>query len=411
MAVITSFSPKAISLWERWEHWFALPADTTPAERRLVNIVSISFPILWLIYFFYVFLFAYWGVWPLVLTSFISVIILTATLVLWRKQRRRQLALAIAAALILADISLVILFLSWAFGAQYAAITLFLTFMLTSLYPRWVTVAVAVVIMLLFIGWYYYTVFFPPLASVPPLQLAVFNSLNIAATFGTIGIATLYLVNEADRAEQANEELLNNVLPSSIAARLKKKEPTIADGFQNASILFADLVGFTPVSQKLTPDELVEMLDTIFSRFDELVDQYGLEKIKTIGDEYMVASGIPTPREDHAQALADFALAMRDSLTEYSETNGVDLRMRIGINSGPVVAGVIGKRRFLYDLWGDSVNTASRMESHGIPGEIQITEATRDLLDGQFTYVDRGVIDIKGKGPMQTYLLQPNGHA
>jgi class 3 adenylate cyclase len=216
---------------------------------------------------------------------------------------------------------------------------------------------------------------------------------------------------EAERANKANEDLLNNVLPKSIAARLKKKEPTIADGFQNASILFADLAGFTPVSQKMTPDELVKMLDAIFSRFDELVDQYGLEKIKTIGDEYMVASGIPIPREDHAQALADFALAMRDSLAEYSETNGVELRMRIGINSGPVVAGVIGKRRFLYDLWGDSVNTASRMESHGIPGEIQVTEATRDLLDGQFTFIDRGLIDIKGKGPMQTYLLRPNGHS
>jgi class 3 adenylate cyclase len=152
------------------------------------------------------------------------------------------------------------------------------------------------------------------------------------------------------------------------------------------------------------------MLDTIFSRFDELVDQYSLEKIKTIGDEYMVASGIPIPREDHAQALADFALAMRSSLAEYSAANDVDRRMRIGINSGPVVAGVIGKRRFLYDLWGDSVNTASRMESHGIPGEIQVSEATRARLDGRFTFVDRGIIDIKGRGPMQTYLLQLNGH-
>ncbi len=150
------------------------------------------------------------------------------------------------------------------------------------------------------------------------------------------------------------------------------------------------------------------MLDDIFSNFDDLVDQYGLEKIKTIGDEYMVASGIPIPRDDHAEALAHFALAMRDSLAAYREKNGVDLQMRIGLNSGPVVAGVIGKRRFLYDLWGDSVNTASRMESHGIPGEIQVTQATRDLLVGTFSFVDRGVIDIKGKGPMQTYLLQPN---
>jgi adenylate cyclase len=148
------------------------------------------------------------------------------------------------------------------------------------------------------------------------------------------------------------------------------------------------------------------MLDAIFSRFDELVDQYGLEKIKTIGDEYMVASGIPIPREDHAEALANFALAMRDSLAAYNAAKDIDLQMRIGLNSGPVVAGVIGKRRFLYDLWGDSVNTASRMESHGIPGEIQVSAATRKLLGGRFTFADRGTISIKGKGPMRTYLLQ-----
>jgi len=216
----------------------------------------------------------------------------------------------------------------------------------------------------------------------------------------------MYLVSEAESANQANEDLLNNVLPRPIATRLKQAPITIADGFQNASILFADLTGFTRLSSKLAPDDLVQMLDTIFSRFGGLVDQYGLEKIKTIGDEYMVASGIPIPRDDHAQALANFALAMRDSLDEHNQIAGINLQLRIGLNSGPVVAGVIGKRRFLYDLWGDSVNTASRMESHGIPGEIQVTEATRDLLDGRFSFIDRGLIDIKGKGPMRTYLLQ-----
>jgi len=327
------------------------------------------------------------------------------------RKQRHTLALAVVIFEVLAHATMVIIFLGWGFGMQYLAIPLFVGIVLISLYPRWVNMTLSVFIMLLFIGWYYYTELFPPLATAPPLQLAVLNIINIAATFFIIAVGVTYLVNEVERAERTNIELLNNVLPSSIAARLKKKEPTIADGFQNASILFADIAGFTPVSQKMTPDELVEMLDAIFSRFDELVDEYGLEKIKTIGDEYMVASGIPIPREDHAEALANFALAMRDSLAEYSAANDVDLQMRIGINSGPVVAGVIGKRRFLYDLWGDSVNTASRMESHGIPGEIQVTEATRDLLDGQFTFIDRGLIDIKGKGPMQTYLLQPNGRA
>jgi len=407
MATISSTTPAVNSLWQRWS---APPEDATPAERRVHAFAVIAYPLSLLVHFLYIFLFAAWDVWPMAIFNFFSVIIWTAGTVFLRR-RRLTPAMAIPFVEVLAHGTLVIVFFGWGLGGQYLGFVAFIAVILASFWPRWVNLTLSALTMLLFIGWYYYTVFFPPLASAPPLQLAVVNILNIAATFVMAGAPTFNLVTEADRAEQTNEELLNNVLPQSIAARLRKKEPTIADGFQNASILFADLAGFTPVSQKLTPDELVKMLDAIFSRFDELVDEYRLEKIKTIGDEYMVASGIPIPRDDHAQALADFALAMRDSLAEYSETNGVDLRMRIGINSGPVVAGVIGKRRFLYDLWGDSVNTASRMESHGIPGEIQLTEATRDLLDGHFSFIDRGIIDIKGKGPMQTYLLQPNGHA
>jgi adenylate cyclase len=232
------------------------------------------------------------------------------------------------------------------------------------------------------------------------------NVVNITFAFLLVGGFLMYLVLETEQANQANEELLNNVLPQPIATRLKEEPAIIADRFPSASILFADLADFAPISQNLAPDELVEMLDVIFSRFDELVDHYDLEKIKTIGDAYMVASGIPIPRDDHAEALASFALAIRDSLDAYSEATGVDLQMRIGLNSGPVVAGVIGKRRLLYDLWGDSVNTASRMESHGIPGEIQVTEATHLLLEDAFTFADRGIIHVKGKGPMHTYLLK-----
>jgi adenylate cyclase len=406
MAVTSSTTPTSSSFWESWS---SVPDDFTSAERRLYSFSVLALPATWLIHLFYIFLFAAWGVWPLAIVNVFSVFLWSVAALLLRKQHH-AMALAVVIFEVLAHATMVIIFLGWGFGMQYLAIPLFVGIVLISLYPRWVNMTLSVFIMLLFIGWYYYTELFPPLATAPPLQLAVLNIINIAATFFIIAVGVTYLVNEVERAERTNIELLNNVLPSSIAARLKKKEPTIADGFQNASILFADLAGFTPVSQKLTPDELVEMLDAIFSRFDELVEKYGLEKIKTIGDEYMVASGIPIPRDDHAQALAGFALAMRDSLAEYSAANDVDLQMRIGINSGPVVAGVIGKRRFLYDLWGDSVNTASRMESHGIPGEIQITEATRDLLYGQFSFIDRGIIDIKGKGPMQTYLLQPNGH-
>ncbi len=206
-------------------------------------------------------------------------------------------------------------------------------------------------------------------------------------------------------AHARSERLLNNVLPVAIAERLKDREEIIADRFDAASVLFADLVGFTMLSARLSPGDVVRLLDQIFTRLDGLVDEFGLEKIKTIGDAYMVASGIPTPRGDHARVLAQFALAARTELAAYNLSTDTPVELRIGINSGPVVAGVIGRRRFLYDLWGDTVNTASRMESHGIPGQIQITDLTRALLGNSFACRERGVIDIKGKGPTHTWLL------
>jgi class 3 adenylate cyclase len=407
MAAISSATPALNSLWERWS---AVPPGLSRDKERLHNTLALSLPQGWLVHFFYIFLFAFWGIWPLAVFNILSVLIYTVAVFFWRQQRYGLALWPVAIELIIHS-TLVIIFIGWGFGAQYYILTLLMGSAINTWFERRTLIITGISYTLLFIGWYYYTVFFTPLYTVPALQLAVFNILNIVAVFSIIVRIPINLVAETDRANKANEDLLNNVLPKPIAARLKKKESTIADGFQNASILFADLTGFTRLSLKLKPDDLVQMLDVIFSRFDELVDQCGLEKIKTIGDEYMVASGIPIPRDDHAQALANFALAMRDSLDEYAQASNIDLQMRIGINSGPVVAGVIGKRRFLYDLWGDSVNTASRMESHGIPGKIQVTEATRDLLDGRFTFVDRGMIDIKGKGPMQTYLLQPNGHA
>jgi class 3 adenylate cyclase len=208
------------------------------------------------------------------------------------------------------------------------------------------------------------------------------------------------------RTEQAKaESLLLNILPRSIADRLKDDSTTIADQFDAASILFADVVDFTPFSERLPPSEVVGILDHLFTHFDVLADRYGLEKIKTIGDAYMVASGVPTPRPDHAQALANMALDMRDAMRQSDDVAHLGLELRIGINSGPVVAGVIGRKRFLYDLWGDAVNTASRMESHGTPGEIQVTASTRELLQDEFDLEPRGTVTIKGKGAVETWYL------
>ena len=402
MAAIDSITPATNAIWKRW---FTAPAALTRGEERFYGVCAAVFPFTLLAHFFFIFLFIFWGVRPLAIFNIFSAILWMVVIILLKHQRF-LLVFVLGAAEVIIHQTLVIIFIGWGFGAQYLILVTFVMTVTNAWLKRWMNIGLSAVYIAIFIGWYYYTEFFPPLAAAPPLQLAIINILITSFSFLLIGGSLMYLVSEAESANQVNEDLLNNVLPKPIANRLKQKESTIADGFQNASILFADLTGFTRLSLKLAPDDLVQMLDRIFSRFDGLVDQYGLEKIKTIGDEYMVASGIPIPRDDHAQALANFALAMRDSLDEHNQIAGINLQLRIGLNSGPVVAGVIGKRRFLYDLWGDSVNTASRMESHGIPGEIQVTEATRDLLDGRFSFIDRGLIDIKGKGPMRTYLLQ-----
>jgi guanylate cyclase len=208
------------------------------------------------------------------------------------------------------------------------------------------------------------------------------------------------------RAEQAkSENLLLNILPKEIAAILKNENRTIADHYDGASILFADMVGFTPLTAQMQPREMVDLLNHVFSYFDSLVDKYGLEKIRTIGDSYMVASGVPKPRSDHAQALAHMALDIQQYVRSDPICLSQHLDFRIGINSGPVVAGVIGRKKFIYDLWGDAVNTASRMESHGTPGEIQLTRATYELLKDQFVCRQRGTIPVKGKGEMETWYL------
>jgi Adenylate cyclase, family 3 (some proteins contain HAMP domain) len=210
----------------------------------------------------------------------------------------------------------------------------------------------------------------------------------------------------AEREHRRSEGLLVNILPPSVAARLKDRpESEIADAYPEASILFADMAGFTARASDTTPEELVHFLNGVYTKIDSLVERHGLEKIKTTGDAYMVVSGVPQAVPDHAGALADLALDMRDALAGLIDPKGRPVPVRIGIASGPVVAGVVGTRKFFYDVWGDAVNTASRMESTGESGKIQVAPATRELLADRFELVERGVIDVRGKGPMQTWFL------
>jgi len=190
-----------------------------------------------------------------------------------------------------------------------------------------------------------------------------------------------------------------------VVTRMRNGETAIADQFDNVTILFSDLVGFTALATGLPPGELIDILSTVFSRFDRAVAGHGLEKIKTIGDAYMVVAGIPQAVPDHALQIAQMAEDIIAAVTAYAARSGSDLSIRIGVHSGPVVAGVIGQKKFIYDLWGDTVNTASRMESHGVANRVQVSEVTAELLRDRYDLEPRGEIDIKGKGKMRTFLL------
>lgn len=263
-----------------------------------------------------------------------------------------------------------------------------------------------------------------PIPDLPPTTLLLY----LAWTCGICNLS-VYLYERLRRSEFAarqqleeaydriseeqarSERLLLNILPRAIAHRLKQQtqHSAIADSFANAGVLFADIVGFTALSGRISPPELVALLNEIFSEFDRLVEIHDLEKIKTIGDAYMVVSGLPEPREDFADAIADMALDMKQALNEFNERHQHQhqhqFHMRVGIAVGPVVAGVIGLKKFIYDLWGDTVNLASRMESHGLPDAIQVTETTYEQLKDRYLFESRGEIEVKGKGTMRTYLL------
>ena len=225
-------------------------------------------------------------------------------------------------------------------------------------------------------------------------------------------LTAVLLLGEAVRGRRAlaveqdrSERLLLNVLPAPIAARLKQGEAVIADRFQEVTVLFVDLVDFTRSSDRSTPERVVQVLDDLFTAFDRLAERHGLEKIKTIGDAYMAVGGLPEPRPDHAQAVAEMALALREETARHRDPSGQPLALRIGIDTGPVVAGVIGTTKFSYDLWGDTVNTASRMESQGVVGCIQVTERTYRRLRDRYRFERRGPIQIKGKGELVTWFL------
>jgi len=230
------------------------------------------------------------------------------------------------------------------------------------------------------------------------VAIAGFGFINVYGTDVTA-------VREIERLAGENERLLLNILPEPIARRLRDGEHLIADRFDDVTLLFADIVEFTRLSSMMSASELVGVLNEVFTVFDDLVDRYGLEKVKTIGDAYMVVGGLPVPTADHPARVAAMALDLAAAVDAIESAASLGIAFRIGIHVGPVVAGVIGTKKFIYDVWGDTVNLASRMESLGVPGRVQVTGAVVERLDGLFTFESRGLIDVKGKGPTPTWFL------
>ena len=245
------------------------------------------------------------------------------------------------------------------------------------------------------------------LVSNVPSRFSITNGVMNVAVFAAILVGSnIYLVAQLDDARERSDHLLLNILPAPIAERLKRNPGTIADAHNEVTVLFADIVGFTQMSADAKPVDVVNMLNSLFSDFDGLATKHGLEKIKTIGDAYMVVGGLPAPRHDHTKAVAEMALDMLDVLQNRRAWNGEQIRLRVGINTGPVVAGVIGQHKFTYDLWGDTVNIASRMESNSMPNMIQVSEATYIKLNQFYQFEKRQPFDIKGKGQTTTYMLK-----
>lgn len=277
--------------------------------------------------------------------------------------------------------------------------------------PRW-----AILMLLIYIAGVSGAAYLEPFAQSIAPALALDARMRIATVnLILMGIiltaAVLYLVRQVEYYRQRADDLLLNVLPGPIAARLKESPQTIADAYDEVTVLFADMVGSTPLFAELEPAEAVDWLNEVFLMFDDLIEKHGLEKIRTIGDNYMVASGVPLPKEDHAQRMARFALDMLRGLESIPPRHGQRMAFRVGINSGPVVAGVIGRSKYQYDLWGDTVNIASRMESTGEAGKIQISQATYELLKEDLKCVSRGEIPVKGRGEMQTWYVVGNREA
>ncbi len=391
---------------------FQAPLTLDKRHYRYFIFINYGYILSFLIHTINILLFYNLGVRPLVIHNVISVFIFIGCIVINRRGAFFA-ALTIGILEFISHAAFCTHYIGWDSGYPNYLFFLAICAYLAPAGRRLVKAMLVAVVCASYLIFFFYSRQHAPEVQIAPMVITVMNVVNLVVIFFLLGLLSFYYRNAADIAEAAlereyerSEGLLRNILPAEIAGILKREGGTIADRFEGCTVIFADMVGFTGIAEKLEPEALVGILNSIFSRFDDIVDRHGLEKIKTIGDSYMIASGLPVARHDHAEAAAECALEMLRAMEELREELGRDLHIRIGINSGPVVAGVIGKKKFTYDLWGDSVNLAARMEYHGLTGEIQVAESTYRLLAGDYRFVQRGRIMVKGKGELSTYLLK-----
>jgi len=363
-------------------------------------------------HFLLIFVFLYIGLNIMAYVNIVSVGIFLFGLYLVHKHSNFLLTSVLAAFEVNAHAGLAIYFLGWDAGFQYFIFAVvvgafFFKHRKVSIYLALFSIFNFLILFLLFA------------ARTPPFYASdtIINFFHISIGFTALIIVFVFAsvfsraVNETEALLKIQfdraESLLRNILPATVAERLKEKQELIADGFGQVSILFADIQNFTELSDTLKPDDLVYFLNNYFSLFDDLLEPYGMEKIKTIGDAYMVACGCPDHCHNHAENTVGFAMAMLSATRVFNQNHNMNFSLRIGINSGPVIAGIIGKKKYVYDLWGDTVNVASRMETSGAPGKIHITENTFQLIKDKYSVTKRDPIQIKGKGLMQTYFINP----
>lgn len=401
--------------WQAGAHLGVTPELAYPTHRRvvLVNQMAMLGALITLIYGLLALISDVTTLWPMVAIT--PPLLAGYAIALWINAQGRRVTARLVLMLMPA---IQITFATWLLSNR-SGVQLYFFVLWTSLFllytreERWLSSAAGVLWIMLYL-WLQLRFDEPALALTARSGLidTVFL-INALGTFALIGCAVALFYVEINRTEELlqreyhrSQELLENILPATIAERLKDGSTRVADSFEEVTLLFADIVGFTRLAGELPPREVVDLLNRVFSQFDRIVEQHGLEKIKTIGDEYMVAGGIPTPRADHAQAVADAALDMMAVIERMNARSEHRLALRVGIHTGEAVAGVIGARKISYDVWGDTVNTASRMQSQGLPGRIQVTEATASRLEAEFELRRRGTIRIRGKGRMPTWFLR-----